>query len=130
MRKPLLVLASFLAFAGLYVTIVMAELLGRTGAVLYLRNEVGMSVTLLRMAILSVTVLPVAYLFARLLVSWSPESGRAALLWTALAFTLAIGMLQLFVYAPSVLGASLLKVTFATVPLLAVAYRRPPQAAA
>jgi hypothetical protein len=126
MKKSLhLFLLSGLAVIGIYVALVLGELISTTRAFLYLRNEMGVPITLLRICVLAVTVLPAAFLVGRGIVLGSPSSGRTALVGVAVAFTLIIGLFQIFVYDWNVLGASLLKIAFASGGLMLVAYRYP-----
>jgi hypothetical protein len=120
-----LFLLSGLAVIGIYAALVLGEVIGTTRAYVYLRSDVSVPVTLLRMCVLAMTVLPVAFYAGRAIVRRSPVSGRTALLGVAFAFTLVIGLLQVFVYDASVLGASLLKVAFAAAGLGLAAYRHP-----
>lgn len=113
------------AVLGIYFALVVGEFIGMTSTFWYLRVEIGVPITLLRICVLAVTVLPVAYFAGRRIVRRSPGAGRAALVGVAVAFTLIIGLLQLFVYDWNVLGASLLKITFAAAGLMLVAYRYP-----
>jgi hypothetical protein len=83
----------------------------------------GVPVTLLRMCVLAVTVFPAAFFLGRDLMLRSPSSGCTALVGVGIAFTLIIGLLQIFVYDWSILGASLLKIVFAAAGLILVAYR-------
>ena len=126
MNKSLqLFLLSGLAVIGIYAALVFGELISTTRAYLYLRNDVSVPVTLLRICVLTITVFPMAFFAGRAVVLRSPTSGRIALAGVAVAFTLIIGSLQVFVYDPSVLGASLFKVVFAAAGLGLVAYRYP-----
>jgi hypothetical protein len=126
LKKSLqLFLLSGLAVIGIYVAIVLGEFVGTTRPYLHLRNEMGVPVTLLRMCVLAVTVFPAAFFLGRGLMLRSPSSGRTALSGVAVAFTLILGLLQIFVYDWSVLGASLLKIAFAAAGLILVAYRYP-----
>jgi hypothetical protein len=111
------------AVMGIYVALVFGELISTTRAYLYLRNDVAVPVTLLRMCVLGVTVLPVAFFGGRAIMRRSPIAGRTALTGVAVAFALIIGLLQVFVDDPSVLGASLLKIAFAAAGLVLAAYR-------
>ncbi len=119
-------LLSGLAVVAIYVALVVGELLGMSSSYLYLRNEMGIPVTLLRIGVLAVTVLPVAFFAGRQLVVRLPNSGRTGLLIAAVGFALIIGSLQVFVYDWSVFGASLLKVAFASAGLILVASRDRP----
>ena len=76
--------------------------------------------------VFAVTILPAAFFAGRGIVLRSPSGGRTALVIVAVAFALIIGSLQVVVYDPSVLSASLLKVAFATAGLTLVAYRYRP----
>ena len=118
-------LLSGLAVIGIYVALVFSEFVGMTKAFLYLRHEMGVPITLLRIGVLSVTVFPVAFLAGRGIMLRSRSAGRAALMGVAVTFTVIIGLLQIFVYDWSVLGASLLKVAVAATGLMLVAYRYP-----
>jgi hypothetical protein len=115
-----------LGVAGLilvYGSVVVGEVIATTTLAQFLRHDVGIPVTLFRMAILSVTTLPVAYVTASGLIRWAPVLGLRATFVVALLFTLVVGWLQVNVYQPSTLGASLLKVAFVVVPLAVVAHR-------
>ena len=121
-------LFSGLAVVAIYAALVVGELLGMSSLYLYLHSEIGVPVTLLRIGVLAITILPVAFLAGRQIALRLPNSGRTGLVIVAATFTLIIGLLQLFVYDWSVLGASLLKVAFAAVGLVLVAYRYRPAA--
>ena len=122
-----------LSLAGLillYGSVVAGEAVATTLPALYLRDDVGVPVTLFRIAILSVTTLPMAYLIGYGLIRWVPALSLRVISVVALLFTLVVGLLQVYVYPPSVLGASILKIAFVVLPLAAVTYRsRPAQAA-
>lgn len=120
------ILIGGLAVIGIYMSLVLGEAVSTTSAYLYLRNDVRVPATLLRMGVLSLTVLLVAFLAGRILVRRSAGSGRQSLAGVAVAFALIIGLLQIFVYDWSVLGPSLLKVVFATGGLM-LAANHPPQ---
>ncbi len=83
--------------------------------------------TLLRIAILSLTAFPIAYLTGYGLIRWVPALSLRIILVVALLITLVIGLLQVYVYAPSVLGASILKILFVVIPLALAAYRNRPE---
>src|SRR5262245_61103829 len=117
-----------LSLAGLslvYGSVIVGEAVATTPPVLYLRKDVGVPVTLFRIAILSVTTLPMAYLIGYGLTRWVPALSLRVICGVALLFTLVIGLLQFYVYPPSVLGASILKVAFVVLPLAWVTYRSP-----
>lgn len=122
-----------LSLAGLillYGSVVAGEAVATTLPALYLRDDVGVPVTLFRIAILSVTTLPMAYLIGYGLIRWVPALSLRVISVVALLFTLVVGLLQFYVYPPSVLGASILKIAFVVLPLAVVTYRsRPAQAA-
>src|SRR5262245_40454225 len=104
---------STLAVVGIYLALVIGDAIGATSAFRYLRDDIGVPMTLLRICVFAVTILPVAFFAGRGIVRRSPGAGRTALVGVAVAFAVIIGLLQLFVYDWSVLGASLLKVAFA-----------------
>jgi hypothetical protein len=118
-----------LSLAGLvlvYGSVVAGEGVANTGPAQYLRNDVGVPVTLFRIAILSVTTLPMTYLIGSGLIRWVPALSLRVISAVALLFTLVVGWLQFYVYQPSVLGASILKIAFVILPLAVVAYRNRP----
>jgi hypothetical protein len=45
----------------------------------------------------------------------------------AMLYALVVGVLQFYLYQPSVMGASILKIVFVVVPLALVAYRNRPE---
>jgi hypothetical protein len=110
-----------------YGSVIAGEAVSTTGPMLFLRNDVGVPITLVRVAILSVTALPIAYLTGYGLTRWFPASSRRIILMVAVLYALVIGLLQFNVYKPSVLGASVLKVLFVVLPLALVAYRHRPE---
>jgi hypothetical protein len=122
-----------LGLAGLilvYGSVVAGEAVASTPPARYLRHDVGVPVTLFRIAILSVTTLPMACLIGYGLTRWVPALSLRVMSLVALLFTLVVGLLQFYVYPPSALGASVLKIAFVVLPLAVVAYRnRPAQAA-
>jgi hypothetical protein len=127
LRSSLHVLGlSGLAVVAIYLALLLGEALSMSRSYGYLHSEIGVPVTLLRIGVLAITVLPAAFLAGRHLVLRLRKSGRTALLIAAVGFALIIGLLQVFVYEWSVLGASLLKVAFASAGLILVAnrYRR------
>jgi hypothetical protein len=124
MRQMLAILS--LSLAGLillYGSVVGGEAVATTLPALYLRHDVGVPVTLFRIAILSVTTLPMACLIGYGLIRWVPALSLRVMSVVALLFTLVVGLLQLYVYPPSFLGASILKIAFVVVPLAVVTYR-------
>jgi hypothetical protein len=122
-----------LSIAGLilvYASVVAGEAVATTRPALYLRDDVGVPMILFRIAILSMTTLPMAFLIGYGLIWWVPALSLRVISVVALLFTLVVGLLQFFVYPPSVLGASILKIAFVVLPLAVVTYRnRPVQAA-
>jgi len=121
-----------LGLAGLilvYGSVIAGEAVATSLPALYLREDVGVPMTVFRIAILSVTTLPTAYLIGYGLIRWVPDLSLRVISLVALLFTLVVGLLQLYVYPPSVLGASILKIAFVVLPLALVTYRnRPAQA--
>jgi hypothetical protein len=118
-----------LSLAGLilvYGSVVAGEVVATTRPALYLRDDAGVPVTLFRIAILSVTTLPIAYLLGYGVIRWVPSLSLRVISVVALLFTLVVGLLQIYVYPPSVLGASILKVAFVVLPLALVSYRNRP----
>ena len=116
-------LLSGLVVVTIYVALVLGEQLGMSSVYRYLHTEMGVPVTLLRISVLAITVLPAAFVAGRQLVLRLPDSGRTGLLVAAVGFAAIIGLLQVFVYDRSVLGASVLKVAFASAGLLLVVNR-------
>lgn len=89
-----------------------------TAAFQHLRHELGVPMTFLRVGVLSLTLLPVAFVAGRcILPRFSRAAGSIALLGSALAFTLIISLFQLFIYDWAVWSASLLKCAFAAAGL-------------
>jgi len=119
-------LLSAVAVVAIYVALLAGELLSMSSSYQYFHTEIGIPVTLLRICVFAVTILPAAFFAGRGIVLRSPSGGRTALVIVAVAFALIIGSLQVVVYDPSVLSASLLKVAFATAGLTLVAYRYRP----
>ena len=101
-----------MTFFCLYASIMIAEFVGNTPWFLYLRNDVGVSVTLFRVVVESLTALPLAYLTGSWVIRRSPTIGRKAILYAAVAFAIIIGVFQITIYEPSVWSSSLLKVIF------------------
>jgi hypothetical protein len=119
-----------LGLAGLilvYGSVVAGEAVATTGPAQFLRHDVGVPVTVFRIAILSVTTLPVAYLIGYGSIRWVPALSLRVISVVALFFTLVVGLLQFYVYQPSLLGASILKVAFVILPLALVAHRHRPR---
>ncbi len=102
-----------LAFVCIYVSLMIGEFVGNTSWFLHLRSDVGVPITLLRVAVLSITVLPAAYLAGSWLIRRSPIQGRKAILGAAILFASIIAVLQVVHYEWDVWSASLLKVAFA-----------------
>ena len=100
------------AFVCIYVSLMIAEVVGTTPWFLYLRNDTSVPITLLRMVLLSLTVLPAAYLVGSWIVRRSPRLGGKAMLGAVVALALAIAVLQVVHYDWSVRSSSLLKVLF------------------
>ena len=96
----------------LYVGIMVAELVATTPWLLYVRNDLGLPLTLFRIMVESLTTLPLAYLTGSLVIRWSPTLSRTAMFGAGIALTLIIGTFQLTIYEPEVWSASLLKVLF------------------
>jgi hypothetical protein len=129
-QMPAILSLSLAGLILLYGSVVAGEAVATTQSALYLRDDVGVPVTLFRIAILSVTTLPMAYLIGYGLIRWVPALSLCVISVIALLFTLVVGLLQFYVYQPSVLGASILKIAFVVLPLAVVTYRsRPAQAA-
>ena len=117
---------SGLVVVGIYAALVLGELLGMSSYYRYLHDDIGVPVTMLRIGVLAITVLPAAFFAGRQLVLRLPSAGRTGLVVAAVGFALIIGSLQVFVYNWNVLGASLLKVAFASAGLILVANRYRP----
>ena len=101
-----------LALLVISVSMVAAELVGTSLVAPYLMNDLGLSPTLMRITVLSITVFPVAWLAGFGLTRLAPVSGRKAVHVTLLLWLLTITTLQLAVYENHVFTASLLKVLF------------------
>ena len=97
-------LLSVMGLLVVYGALVAAEALSVTPLILFLGNDVGVPGTLLRIAILSLTAFPIAYLTGYGLRRWAPALCGRIVLVVALLITLFIGLLQVYVYAPSVLA--------------------------
>ena len=69
------------------------------------------------------TAVPIAYLTGYGLMRWVPALSLRIILVVALLYTLVIGLLQAYVYAPSVLGPSILKILLVVIPLALAGYR-------
>jgi hypothetical protein len=123
---PAILSLSLAGLVLLYGSVVAGEAVATTGPAQYLRHDVGVPVTLFRIATLSVTTLPMAYLIGYGLIRWVPALSVRVISAVALLFTLVVGWLQFSVYQPSVLGASTLKIAFVILPLAVVAYRNRP----
>ena len=104
-------------FVCIYVSLIIAEVVGNTSWFLYLRNDAGVPITLLRAVLLSITVLPAAYLIGSWIIRRSPRLGRKAMLGAVVAFALAIAMLQVVYYEWNVWSSSLLQVLFPVIGL-------------
>jgi hypothetical protein len=118
-----------ISLAGLFLvygSVVAGEVVATTRPALYLRDDVGVPVTVFRIAILSVTTLPIAYLLGYGVIRWVPSLSLRVISLVALLFMLVVGLLQIYVYPPSILGASILKVAFVIAPLALVTYRNRP----
>jgi hypothetical protein len=76
---------------------------------------------------LFLTAFPIAYLTGYGLIRWVPALSLRIIPVVALLYTLVIGLLQFYVYEPSALAATILKVVFVVVPLALVAYRNRPE---
>ena len=113
---------SLLGLVAVYGAIIVGEAIATMGPMAAWRAS-GLPPTLLRIVILALTAAPVAYLMASGLMRRAPAIGLRVITAVALLFTAALGLLQLFVYAPSVLGATILKILFVIVPFGLVAFR-------
>lgn len=125
-----ILLLSLLGLLLVYGSVVAAEAVSTTGLALFLRNDVGMPLTVFRIVILSLKAFPIAYLTGYGLIRWVPALSLLIIPVVALLYTLVIGLLQFYVYEPSALGATILKIVFVVVPLALVAYRNRPERAA
>jgi hypothetical protein len=124
------VATSSLSVVGLllvYAAVVAAEAITVTPLALFLANGAGIPRVLLRIAILSLTALPIAYLTGYALRKWVPALSGRIIPAVAVLWILIIALLQIYVYAPSVLGSSILKVLFVVIPLRLAAYRDQPE---
>ena len=132
-RNPQTALIALLSALGLIVvwaSVLAAEFVSTRELALLLPNKFGVTGNLYRIVVLSVTAVPIAYLTGYGLTRWVPALSPRVIPVVALLFMLVIGLLQTYVYAPSVLGASILKVLFVVIPLALASYRnRPVQAA-
>ena len=111
-----------LAFFAMSVSLMIAEAIGNTSWFLYLRLDVGVPITLLRLTLLSLTALPAVYLVGSWIVRRTPSNARQSLLGAAIVFALAIAVLPVVHYEWSVWSSSLLKVLL-PVGGLCLAYR-------
>jgi hypothetical protein len=118
---------SALGLLFLYASLVAAEALSTTALALSFSVDTGVTGNLYRAAILSVTALPIAYLTGWALTRWAPVLSRSIILVVAVLYTLVVALLQFYLYSPTVLGSSLLKVLFVVVPLALVGYRARPE---
>ena len=132
-RNPQTVLIVLLSVLGLflvYASLVAAEFVSTRELALLLPNKFGVTGNLYRVVILSVTAVPIAYLTGYGLTRWVPALSLRIILVVALLYTCVIALLQAYVYAPSVLGPSILKILFVVIPLALAGYRnRPTQVA-
>jgi hypothetical protein len=128
MRQAIaMLLLSVVGLLLAYGALVAAEAVSVTRLVLFLGNDVGIPGSLLRIAILSLTALPIAYFTGYGLRRWLPALSGRIILVVALLWVLFIGLLQVYVYAPAVLGASILKILFVVIPLVLAGYRNRPE---
>ena len=128
MRQAIVILSlSVVGLLAVYGGVLAGEAASVTPLALYLGNNTAITGNLLRIAILSLTAFPVAYLTGYGLICWFPALSLRIIPVVALLYTLVIGLFQVYIYAPSVLGASILKVLFVVVPLGLVAYRNRPE---
>ena len=119
-----------LSVAGLllvYGAVVAAEAVSVAPLVLFLGNDAGVPGALLRIAILSLTAFPIAYLTGYGLRRWVPVLSGRIIPVVAVLWTLFVVLLQVYLYAPSVLGASILKILFVVIPLVLAGYRNRPE---
>src|SRR5262245_9579651 len=84
-----------LAVLAIDAALVVGEMIGSTATFQRLRHDIP--ITLLRIAVFSVTVLPTAFLAGRAVVRRSPASRQAALACVGVTFALVIGLFQIFV---------------------------------
>lgn len=117
------VLLSIIGLVVVYGSVVLAEAVGMAGLASFLRNDAGLPPTLIRVVVLSVTALPISYLTGCALVRWAPVQSGRVMTAVALLHTTVITLLQVVVYHPSVLGATILKVVFVVGPLALAASR-------
>ena len=124
MRQILaILLLSLVGLVLVYGSVVAGEAVSTTRLALFLRNDIGIPVTLFRIAVLSLTAFPIAYLTGYGLIHWVPALSLRIIAVVALLYTLVVALLQFYVYEPSVLGATILKIVFVVGPLALVAYR-------
>lgn len=119
MPKTISILAtSIILFLVLYMSILVSELLGNTSFFLYLRNEQEVPIAILRIAILSLIASPIAYLASRTVIKNLPSIGLQSATLAVVLFACTIVAFQIFIYEPSVLVSSLMKIIFPSVPVL------------
>jgi hypothetical protein len=119
-------LLNVVGVALVYAGVLVGEAVSTTPVALYVRNDLGVSMFVFRIVVLSLTAAPITYLTGRGLVRWPPTLAWRAITTTALLFSLMIGLLQVYVYTSAVLLASVLKVIFVVIPLALVARRTRP----
>ena len=128
-RNPQMALIVLLSALGLIVvcaSVLAAEFVSTRELTLLLPKKFGVTGNLYRVVVLSLTAVPIAYLTGYGLSRWVPALSIRVISVVALLFVLVIGLLQAYVYAPSVLGASILKVLFVVIPLALAGYRNRP----
>ena len=125
-QTALIVLLSALGLIVVCASVLAAEFVSTRELTLLLPKKFGVTGNLYRVVVLSVTAVPIAYLTGYGLSRWVPALSIRVISVVALLFVLVIGLLQAYVYAPSVLGASILKVLFVVIPLALAGYRNRP----
>ena len=125
-QTALIVLLSALGLIVVCASVIAAEFVSTRELALLLPNEFGVTGNLYRVVVLSVTAVPIAYFTGYGLTRWVPALSLRVVPVVALLYTLLIGLLQAYVYAPTVLGPSILKVLFVVIPLALAAYRNRP----
>lgn len=104
-------------FAVLYVSLIAGEALAMTSPIMTWRASTQISLTLLAAMIYLLITAPTSYGLARGMIHWFPNVGRSAIGIAAFLITTTVIVLQLAVYADSVVGRSILKVVFCVAPL-------------
>lgn len=118
-KAPLLILMLGLAGSiALYLGVLGGELLVVSPVGKYLSIEAGLATTPLNIVVLSLSAAPLAFGAGYLLLRLAPLRGAPAGVVALALFGGFLTTLQIYLYPPELLGPTLLKAAFCSIPLL------------